>query len=52
MKEPPRDPLAMQARTIGALCDDLFDIGARRSTSFARVDALREITKQRSSSRG
>lgn len=50
MKEPPRDPLAMQTRIVGALCEDLFDIGARRSTGFQRLDALREISKQRNAS--
>lgn len=51
MNEPPRDTLAMKDRVFGALCDDLFDIGARRSTVFARVDALREINRQRSAAR-
>jgi hypothetical protein len=42
----PTDPFAFQARVIGALCDDLFDIGSGKSSSFGRTNALREISIQ------
>lgn len=45
MKAIPTDPFELQARVFGALCDDLFDIGAGKSRSLRRTDALREISR-------
>ena len=52
MKELPSDPFAFQARVFAAFADDLFDIGARRSTSFERTEALRQISIQSQGSAG
>jgi hypothetical protein len=46
MKPLPSDPLALRARVLGALCDDLFDLGAGRSRSFGRTDAMRAVVKE------
>ena len=46
MRDLPTDPFAFQARAVSALCDDLFDMGAGKSRSFRRLDALREVSKQ------
>jgi len=48
----PTDPFAFQARIMSALCDDLFDIGARRSTKFARLDSLHGTVKALREKRG
>lgn len=47
MKAIPTDPVALQARVVAALCDDLFDIGAGRSHGFARTDAIRQVLVER-----
>ena len=44
MKPLPNDPWAFQARTLKALCDDLFDLGAGKSRKFERLDALHHIS--------
>lgn len=36
-------PTNLRTRAMDALCDDLFDIGAGKATSFQRLDALRQI---------
>ena len=46
MKPIPTDPSALQARVFGALCEDLFDLGAGKARTFRRVDTLREIRRQ------
>jgi hypothetical protein len=46
MKPLPTDPMAFQARVFAALADDLFDIGAGRSKSCERTEALRQISIQ------
>lgn len=43
MKPLPTDPMQLQGLTVAALCADLFDVAARRSTGFHRVDAIREV---------
>ena len=52
MRDLPTDPLALQARVFGALCDDIHDMGAGRSRSFDRTNAIREILVQRDSAAG
>lgn len=47
MKPIPTDPFALQARVVSALCDDLFDIGAGKSRSFRRTDAIRQVLVER-----
>ena len=46
MKQLPRDPFAFQRRIMSAMCDDLFDMGAGKSTRFERLDALRAVSRQ------
>jgi hypothetical protein len=46
MKELPTNSTALQARVFGALCDDLFDIGAGKSRSCDRTNALLEISRR------
>jgi hypothetical protein len=46
MKPLPTDPAAFQARVFAAFADDLFDIGAGRSKSCERTEALRQISIQ------
>lgn len=45
----PTDPLALQSRTIAALCEDLFDIGTGRSRSFDRLEGIRQVLIERKS---
>jgi hypothetical protein len=44
VKPLPADPLAFQARIIGAFCDDLFDMAAGKSSSCERTNALRQVS--------
>lgn len=43
MKELPVDPFALHARMMDALIGDILDPNA---TTFPRLDAMREISKQ------
>ena len=43
MKPIPREPYAPQARMMDAIIGDIMDTG---SPTFARLDALREVSKQ------
>jgi hypothetical protein len=45
-------PTDLRTRTFAALCDDMFDLGAGKATSFQRVDALREISRMEAAQQG
>jgi len=46
MKPPPADPYAFQRRVFAAMCDDLFDMGAGKTTKLERTDALLAVTRK------
>jgi hypothetical protein len=43
MKPLPADPLALHARMMTALCDDIMDPVAMREGTFPRLNAMRAI---------
>lgn len=47
MNPPPTNPDQLRQRAFAALLEDMFDLGAGKSRSFERTDALRHVVKQR-----
>ena len=45
MKPPPTNPELLRQRAFAALMEDMFDLGAGKSRSFERTDALRSVVK-------